>query len=116
MTEATSKKAVNEDLTVLQEKLKESPDDLESHTRLGWAQFSLQQYRDAAQTFEIAYKRWPDEIEVNYGLGLALKMYGKRNEALESFKRAEVIEPTSVRSSMMQTLAAEQKEYLLQEV
>ncbi len=114
MTEAISEKPLRDDLTVLQKKLKEKPEDVGSHTRLGWAQFSLAHYDDAVATFENAYKRWPGEIEVNYGLGLAHKMQGKRKEALVSFERAEMIEPDSVRSSMMQTLAAEQKEYLLQ--
>ncbi|MGD8622725.1 MAG: tetratricopeptide repeat protein [Anaerolineales bacterium] len=114
MTEATSEPSALKDLTVLQQELKKKPDDFESHTRLGWALYSLEKYDEAAATFKRAFDRWPNEIEVNYGLGLTLKMQGHRDEALESFKRAESVEPNSVRSSMMNTLAAEQKEYLLQ--
>jgi cytochrome c-type biogenesis protein CcmH/NrfG len=112
MAEATA----SIDLTALQEQLNRKPEDLGSHTRLGWAQFSLQEYDQASRTFENAYKRWPEDIEVNYGLGLAFKMQGKQKEALDSFQRAEVIKPDSVRSSMLSKLAAEQKEYLLQMV
>ncbi|MDF1499505.1 MAG: tetratricopeptide repeat protein [Anaerolineales bacterium] len=114
MTEATSKTKVPETISALRDELKQSPKDRETHTRLGWALFSLDQIDEAVETFQAAYEQWPDDIEVNYGFGLALKTQGQSEQALVSFKRAEEIEPDTVRASMMRQLAAEQKEYLLQ--
>jgi tetratricopeptide (TPR) repeat protein len=114
MTDATPEAGAAKNLSALQEELKQSPGDVGSHTRLGWALYSMEKYDEAEATFQAAYERWPAEIEVNYGLGLALKMQGHQQKALESFKRAEDSEPNSVRASMMHTLAVEQKEYLLQ--
>lgn len=116
MSEATSDVHQAKDLSVLQEELKAKPEDVGSYSRLGWALYSLQKFDEAASTFKSAFERWPDDVEINYGLGMALKMQGDKQEALKAFKRAETSEPGSVRSSMMQTLAVEQKEYLLQEV
>lgn len=104
------------DVSTLQEELKTNPNDVVAHCRLGWAQYSLGQTYDAVATFEVAYQRWPDEIEVNYGLGLALKKQGRSHEALLSFERAGLVEPQTVRGSMLRQLAEEQKEYLLQKV
>jgi cytochrome c-type biogenesis protein CcmH/NrfG len=116
MAALSAEDSATNDLSALQEALGKNPEDISSYTRLGWALFSLEKFEDAVATFQSAYQRWPNEIEVNYGLGLALKLQGDRNRAVESFVRAEAIEPKSVRSSMMQTLAREQKEYLLQKV
>ena len=116
MTEVSSEVKQVNDLTVLQQELKDNPDDIGSYTRLGWALYSLQKFDEAATTFKSAFERWPADIEANYGLGMAFKMQGDKQEALESFKRAESPEPESVRASMMQTLAVEQKAYLLQKV
>jgi tetratricopeptide (TPR) repeat protein len=116
MTEVSSDVNQVKDLTVLQEVLKEKPEDIGSYSRLGWALYSLQKFDEAASTFRSAFERWPADIEINYGLGMALKMLGDKQEALESFKRAETSEPESVRAGMMQTLAVEQKEYLLQKI
>jgi tetratricopeptide (TPR) repeat protein len=116
MTEATAEAGGSRGISTLQEELKNKPNELGSYTRLAWALYSLSKFDEAIATFQSAYERWPSEIEVNYGLGLALKMLGDREKALESFERAEASESKSVRSSMMQTLAAEQKEYLLQQV
>lgn len=115
MTEATAGTGAARDLSALQEELKNKPNDLGSYTRLAWTLYSLNKFDEAIATFQSAYERWPSEIEVNYGLGLALKMQGNREKALESFGRAEANKSKSIRSNMMRTLAAEQKEYLLQQ-
>ncbi|MGD2057738.1 MAG: tetratricopeptide repeat protein [Anaerolineales bacterium] len=116
MTEATPQHVKPKEISVLQAELDQNPDDVSAHTRLGWALYSLEKYEQAVTAFKKAHERWPDEIEVNYGLGLAYKMLGDTEKSLQSFERAESIEPDSVRSSMLNTLAAEQKEYLLGEI
>lgn len=115
MTEATPEKVRPKEISVLQAELEQNPDDVSAHTRVGWALYSLEKFDEAAAAFKIAHERWPDKIEVNYGLGLTLKMLGDKDQALQSFERAASSEPDTVRSSMMHTLAAEQREYLLGE-
>jgi tetratricopeptide (TPR) repeat protein len=103
-------------ISKLQEELKKNNNDVAAHCRLGWAYYGSGKIDEAVSIFQAARQRWPDEIEVNYGLGLALKAQGKTEEALVSFGRTEELPVDTVRGSMLKKLAAEQKEYLVQKV
>lgn len=116
MTESGQDNDQMSEIQELQEQLKQKPNDVNNHCRLGWAFLGADRLEEAVDVLRSANQRWPQEIEIGYALGLALKRQGHGTAAIEIFGQAAGIEVNSVRAGMMKQLAEEQREYLLQHV
>jgi tetratricopeptide (TPR) repeat protein len=71
----------------LKMEVEKNPTDIINHLRLGWAYYGEDKSDEAADAFQAAIDRFPEDLEALYALGLALKKIGKGSEALKLFKR-----------------------------
>lgn len=60
----------------------------EDHLRLGWAKYGAGEYKQAVDTFDAGLERFPGDVELLYGLGMALKKAEKKRRALGAFEAA----------------------------
>jgi tetratricopeptide (TPR) repeat protein len=89
------------------------PNDLQSQYRYGWALLGLGEVEEARKVFEASHSRWPDEIEILYGLAMALKAAGQHEKAREFFGQVEAKASGGVRDSMLKRMAGIQTEIIL---
>jgi Flp pilus assembly protein TadD len=89
-----------------------NPSDLSIQCRYGWALFAAEQYEEAQKIFSNASTRWPDEIEVQYALGLIYRDLGDQSSAQGSFQKAGAGQGDSIRQRMFQSMAEVQLGHL----
>ena len=89
-----------------------NPNDLSIQCRYGWALFAAERYEEAQKIFSVASMRWPDEIEVQYALGLIYKDLGDQSSAHGSFEKAGSGQGDSIRQRMFQSMAEVQMGHL----
>jgi len=89
------------------------PDDLQSQYRYGWALLGLGQVEEAHRVFEASHARWPDEIEILYGLAMTMKQLGQAEKAREYFLQVKEKASGGIRDSMLKRMAEVQTEVLL---
>jgi Flp pilus assembly protein TadD len=95
--------------------LQSNPDDPSAHARLGWAHYSAGDSDAAIEVLEEARKRFSQDIEVLYALGLALKQADNKKKAKTVFKELLAIEESSTspaKATMFRRLAETQMEAL----
>lgn len=88
-----------------------APNELEPLLELGWALYGRDQTTEALEQLEEAKKRFPDNPDVYYALGLAYKRTGDKQKARAAFEQAvdHLPEaPDNVRSSMLLRLSKRQ--------
>ena len=77
--------------------------------REGWVLKAAGKADDAEAKFRKAISVNPESVEAHYGLALALKLQGRRQESIKSFERViELVEgdfPDHVRGSMLRRLS-----------
>ena len=56
-----------------------------------WSQSYHGKADNAIRAFEGIVSRWPNHVDANYGLALALKNAGQRDKAIESFRKTHQI-------------------------
>lgn len=89
-----------------------NPNELSIQCRYGWALFAAERYEEAQKIFSSASTRWPDEIEVQYALGLIYKDLGDQSSARGSFQKAGSGQGESIRQRMFATMAEVQMGHL----
>jgi Flp pilus assembly protein TadD len=82
-----------------------NPNELSIQCRYGWALFADEQYEEAQKIFSNASTRWPDEVEVQYALGLIYKDLGDPSSASGSFQKAGSGQAETIRQRMFQSMA-----------
>jgi Flp pilus assembly protein TadD len=95
--------------------LQSNPDDPNAHARLGWALYSAGITEEALEVLQQARKRFSEDIEVAYALGLALKQANKKKKAKSAFKELLAIKesPTvAAKAAMFRNLAKIQMDTL----
>lgn len=88
--------------------LQSNPDDPKAHTSLGWALINAGQSGKAIEILESARKRFKNNVELLYALGLALRQADKPKEAKAVFKDLLAIKESSVsatKTTMFRRLA-----------
>lgn len=63
------------------------PNDLEGYVRRGWAFHSRSQEDKAEADFLRALSLDPESVDVQYALGLVYKAQGKKEQAIQAFKK-----------------------------
>ncbi len=61
--------------------------DIDALVGQAWSQHYHGKNAEAIQEFQRLVERWPDHIDANYGLALALKTAGEKQQAAELFKK-----------------------------
>jgi TolA-binding protein len=89
------------------------PNDLQSQYRYGWALLGLGKIEGAREIFEAAHTRWPDEIEILYGLAMTMKQLGEADKAREFFIQVKEKASGGIRDSMLKRMAEVQTEVIL---
>lgn len=92
----------------VQEEAKANPNNVASQCRLGWMLLGLKRLDDAKNTLESALSRWPDNLELNYALGLTYKALDQNDKASERFRKVVDGKDKTARESMFQLMASEQ--------
>ena len=67
------------------------PNDLEGYMRRGWAFHSRSQEDKAEADFLRALSLDPDSVDTQYALGLVYKAQGKKEQAIQAFKKTIVL-------------------------
>ncbi len=65
--------------------------DIDALVGQAWSQHYHGNNTEALQEFQKLVERWPDHIDANYGLSLALKTAGQKQEAAEAFKKTRTL-------------------------
>ncbi len=65
--------------------------DIDALVGQAWSQHYHHHDSEALQEFQRLVERWPDHIDANYGLALALKTAGQKQEAAEAFKKTRTL-------------------------
>lgn len=91
MTKAPVQVEAIDTIESLRDELKRNPKEATNYLRLGWAYYAKGKYEDAVETFEDANDRFGDDVEVLYGLALALKMKGNKDKALGYFRKVTLL-------------------------
>ena len=89
--------------------------DLSAHVGLGWALHHAGESVEAIDVLQKARKRFPDDIELLYALGLMLKQTSRNKEASAVFKDLLKIKESSTsaaKASMFRHLAGAHLEIL----
>lgn len=89
------------------------PNDLQSQYRFGWALLGLGKTEEAREIFEASHARWPDEIEILYGLAMTLKQAGDAEKARQFFIQVKEKASGGIRDSMLKRMAEVQTEVIL---
>lgn len=92
----------------VQEEAKTNPNNVAIQIRLGWMLLGLKKFDDAKNTLESALSRWPDNLELNYALGLTYKALDQNDKASERFQKVIDGKDNTARESMFQLIASEQ--------
>jgi Flp pilus assembly protein TadD len=92
-------------LKELAEQAEKNPGDMDLQRRYGWTLYSEKNFATARTVFEDAHTRWPDDIELNYGLGVVLRHLGDATGARESLQKAAASSADDIRSSMLKRMA-----------
>ncbi|MCJ7568277.1 MAG: hypothetical protein MUO58_12125 [Anaerolineales bacterium] len=108
MTVETKVGGLQSRLEHIQEEAKTNPNNMASQSRLGWILLGLDKVGDAKNTLESALSRWPDDIELNYALGMTFKALDQNDKAGERFQKAVEGQANTARESMFQFIAAKQ--------
>lgn len=63
---------------------------MHSEERIGeaWRKHRANDHESAIQIFEDILSRTPDNLDAHYGLGLALRSVGKKEDAVDAFQKA----------------------------
>lgn len=104
-----------QDIDELRARVTANPNELLPLLELGWSLYGHKKISEAVEKLEQAVKRFPDDPEAHYALGLAYKQAGANEKAQQSFQRViESIEhdPEKVRASMMLKLAKRQMNHV----
>jgi tetratricopeptide (TPR) repeat protein len=110
----TEEREVNlSNLEELRQGASSQPNDLQSQYRYGWALLGLGQAEAARKVFEASRTRWPEEIEILYGLAMAVKAEGKLEKASELFEQVQAKAAEGIRDSMLKRMAGVQIEVIL---
>jgi Flp pilus assembly protein TadD len=76
-----------------------APQTTEDFVRTGWIQRVKGDHKAAEADFRKALSKSPRSVEATYGLGMALKIQGRAEEAVEAFKKTqELIESGELKS------------------
>jgi tetratricopeptide (TPR) repeat protein len=72
------------------------PQTASEFLKRGWAYFTKGQYSQAEKDFRQAMQLEPENLDVIYALGLALKMLGEKEESVKTFRRVvQVLEQST---------------------
>jgi tetratricopeptide (TPR) repeat protein len=87
----------------------EQSQSIDEYLRQGWANYGKGDLRTAEERFRKAISLGPALIDAFYGLGLALKAQGRREEAIEIFQKlVDLLERDTtldnIRRTMLQRL------------
>lgn len=87
--------------------LQSNPDDPNAHARLAWALYNAGEFNEAIEVLEKARKRFKNDVELLYALGLVLKQSDSK-KAKAVFKELLAIKESSVsatKTTMFRRLA-----------
>ncbi len=70
--------------------------DIDALVGQAWSQHYRGNDAEAIQEFRHLVERWPDHIDANYGLSLALKTNGQKEEAADAFKKTRALVETAL--------------------
>ncbi len=65
--------------------------DIDALVGQAWSQHYHGKDAEALQAFQQLVERWPDHIDANYGLSLALKTSGQKQASVEAFKKTQAL-------------------------
>jgi tetratricopeptide (TPR) repeat protein len=85
-----------------------NPNSAEARSNLGWGYYGQKQFEEAIKEFQEALKIDANAVDAHYGLGLALKGFGSKMEAVAAFEKAAALAPQmpdKVRGAMLMRLA-----------
>jgi len=71
-----------------------NPQSAEALSNLGWGYYGVRQYAEAIRAFEQALALQSDFMDAQWGLALALKEAGQREQAIAAFNRVLSLLPT----------------------
>ena len=77
-----------------QEVLKRDPENYGALTRLAFAHYSLQHWKDAEPLYRRLLQRYPSDVEARSSLGWTLLRVGKQREAAELFRQVLELSPS----------------------
>ncbi len=75
----------------MQDNLKQDSADVDKLVGQAWSQHYHGQNDEAIKSFRQLVEKWPDHIDANYGLSLALKTAGDRQAAGEAFRKTKAL-------------------------
>ncbi len=62
------------------------PQNLDDYILRGWAYYACKQYAKALSDYQKAYESAPNDVEINYAMGLVYKADGQNDAALRHFR------------------------------
>jgi hypothetical protein len=72
-------------------KQKASANEVDTLVGQAWSEHYHGKNDNAIQSFQGIVQRWPEHIDANFGLSLALKTAGRKAEAVEAFTRTKAL-------------------------
>lgn len=73
--------------------------DVSAQIGQAWAHHRAERNNDAIREFENILKTSPDDVDALYGLGLALRATGKKDESVKMFQKALTLAEQAVTST-----------------
>jgi len=80
---------LDEALVAFKESLKLRPDDVQANLSLGVTLAKKKAFREALESFKVAVRLKRDSAEAHFRLGMASQVLGKRNQAIDEYKRLQ---------------------------
>src|SRR5258708_39437185 len=72
-------------------KQKAGANEVDTLVGQAWSEHYHGQNDKAVQSFQGIVQRWPEHIDANFGLSLALKTAGRKAEATEAFNKTKAL-------------------------
>jgi len=78
-----------------------------------WSLHFRRQYDEAISQFRILVEEWPDHIDANYGLALALRWSGQVQESRTIFTKAASLVETALAAQSNQPISENYRNFML---